>query len=96
MIVVAKLKAKEGSQAEVESILKGLVARVGQEEGTLAYILHRSQTDPAVFLFYEKYTDMNALVAHSSTDYFKKGFSDLKTLLAEKPVIEMYEELDSI
>lgn len=96
MIVVAKLKAKEESQAEVASVLKGLVSMVKQEAGTLAYTLHRSQTDPSVFLFYEKYKDMEALVAHSSTDYFKKGFSALKSLLAEKPVIEMYDELDSI
>jgi len=95
MVVVAKLKAKAESQAAVESILKGLVAEVRQEEGTLVYTLHRSQTDPSVFLFYEQYKDMDALVAHSSTDHFKKAFAGLKDLLAEKPVIEMFDVVES-
>jgi quinol monooxygenase YgiN len=59
-------------------------------------VLNRSQQDPSVFLFYEKYTGVEALVAHSSTDYFKQAFRELAPLLSGPAAIEMYDEVDSI
>jgi quinol monooxygenase YgiN len=93
MIVVAKLKAKTGEEAKMEEALRGMVAKVAQEEGTLTYTLHRAQKDPSVFLFYEKYADGAALKTHSSTPYFKELFGALKSLLDGAPEIEMYDEL---
>ena len=93
MIVVAKLKAKAGEETNMEEALRGMVAKVAQEEGTLTYTLHRSQQDPSVFLFYEKYRDAAALKDHSSTSYFKELFANLKPMLDGTPEIEMYDEL---
>ena len=87
MIVVAKLKAKVGEEANMEEALRGMVTKVAQEEGTLAYTLHRAQQDPSVFLFYEKYRDAAALKAHSSTPYFKELFGALKPMLDGAPEI---------
>lgn len=96
MVVVARLKAKQGKETEMADVLKGLIPSVKNEEGTLVYTLNRLQQDPSVFLFYEKYVNAEALVAHSSTDYFKQAFKTLEPLLAEPPVIEMFDELDAI
>ena len=93
MIVVAKLKAKAGEEANMEEALRGMVAKVSGEEGTLTYTLHKSQKDPTVFLFYEKYQDAAALKAHSATPYFKELFDTLKSMLEGAPEIEMYDEL---
>ena len=93
MIVVAKLKAKAGEETKMEEALRGMVAKVAQEQGTLTYTLHRAQQDPSVFLFYEKYQDAAALKAHSSTPYFKELFGALKPILDGAPEIEMYDEL---
>jgi quinol monooxygenase YgiN len=93
MIVVAKLKAKSGDEAKMEGALRDMVAKVAQEEGTLTYTLHRSQKDPSLFLFYEKYVDGAALKTHSSTPYFKKLFGALQAMLDGEPEIEMYDEL---
>lgn len=93
MIVVAKLKAKAGEEAKMEEALRGMIEKVAQEQGTLAYTLHRAQNDPAVFLLYEKYQDEAAFKAHSSTPYLKELFGVLKPLLGGAPEIEMYEEL---
>jgi quinol monooxygenase YgiN len=93
MIVVAKLKAKVGEEANMEDALRGMVTKVAQEEGTLTYTLHRAQQDPSVFLFYEKYRDAAALKTHSSTPYFKELFGALKPMLDGAPEIEMYDEL---
>ena len=96
MIVVAKLKAKVGEETNMEEALRGMVAKVAQEEGTLTYTLHRAQQDPSVFVLYEKYQDAAALKAHSSTPYFKELFGTLKPMLDGAPEIEMYDELDRL
>ena len=96
MIVVAKLKAKSGEEEKVEEALRGMVAKVKAEEGTLMYSLHRSHKDPAQFLFYEKYTDAEALKAHSETPYFKELFGVLQPLIDGAPQIETYDEVASL
>ena len=96
MIVIAKLKAKSGEEANMEAALRGMVEKVAQEPGTLAYTLHRAQKDPSVFMFYEKYEDGAALKAHSSTPYFKELFGALQSLLDGAPEIELFDELAGI
>ena len=96
MIVVAKLIAKKGSENEMEKVLREAVRKVASEEGTLTYTLHRSQKDPCTFMFYEKYTDAQALKTHSSTPHFKAMFASLKDLVAGPADIEMYTELAAL
>ena len=96
MIVVAKLTALAGKEEALEKALLGVIPKVKNEENTLIYTLHKDRSNPRVFLFYEKYTDMEALVAHSSTDYFKALFKEIKPLLDGQPDIKTYTELGSI
>ena len=96
MIVVAKLKAAAGKEKEMEKALLDIIPKVSEEEGTLVYTLHQDQNDPTVFLFYEKYKDTDALVAHSSTPHFKELFRTLKPLLDGNPEIAMYNEIAGI
>ena len=93
MIVVAKIKAKSGEESKMADALQAMVSKVEKEEGTLIYTLHQAQNDPTQFLFYEKYTDGQALKAHSSTPYFKELFGLLQPLLDGAPEIEMYNEI---
>ena len=96
MIVVAKIKAKSGEESKMADALQAMVSKVEKEEGTLIYTLHQAQNDPTQFLFYEKYTDAQALKAHSSTPYFKELFGLLQPLLDGAPEIEMYNEIASL
>ncbi len=96
MVVVAKIKVLKGEEEKVEKELIEMVSKVAEEEGTLVYSLHRSIEDPATFLFYEKYTDADALTFHSGTPYFKALFETLGNLLDGAPQIEMYTELAGI
>lgn len=96
VVLVAAMRAKKGSEAELEKALKSVIPLVEQEAGTVQYSLHRSQEDQGRFLFYEKYTDKAALDFHSSTPYLKDLFGKLTGLLAEKPTIDLYEEVASI
>jgi len=96
MIIVAKLKAKKGVEEEMEKVLRNAVQNVESEEGTLMYTLHRSQSDPSTFMFYEKYTDADALTLHSSTPHFKAMFTALQDLVEGQAEIEMYTELAAL
>lgn len=96
VVVVATLKAMEGKEAELEKALLDMIPKVKEEEGTLVYTLHRDQNDPKVFMFYEKYKDMDALMAHSMTDHFKELFKTIKPILAAHPDIKTLVELGGI
>ncbi|MBI9084870.1 MAG: antibiotic biosynthesis monooxygenase [Desulfobacterales bacterium] len=93
MIVVAKIKAKSGQAAEMEKTLQEMVAKVGKEAGTLVYTLHRSQKDPSIFMFYEKYTDMDAFAFHGSTPYFKELMKTTAPMMDGAPQIDTYDEV---
>ena len=93
MIVVAKLKAQQENIEEMKAALIDMVSKVKDEEGTLVYTLHQDLANPAVFLFYEKYKDADALTAHSSTPHFKSLFKTIKPMLDGDPEIAMYDEL---
>ena len=91
--VTAKLKAKQGEEEKMESLLREVITKVSAEEGTLLYALHKTSSDPTQFLFYEQYKDMDALGVHSTTPHFKQMMTDLAPLLDGKPVIELWEEV---
>jgi quinol monooxygenase YgiN len=96
MIVVAKMKAKKGSEQEFEAALRDMVSKVASEEGTIAYTLHRSLGDATEFLFYEKYKDQEAFARHSETAHFKELMGIVAPLLDGAPSVELFEELAAI
>ena len=55
LTVIAKLKAKGGSEKQLYQELRGLVGPTRAEEGCINYDLHRSVEDPGLFMFYENW-----------------------------------------
>ena len=96
MIVLAKMKAKEGSEKKLEDALVEMVKKVNEEEGTLLYTVSRSQGDPKEFLIYEKYVDMDEFVHHTSTSHFKELSDSLASILDGAPEVGMYDELAAL
>lgn len=90
--LVATIKAKQGKEKDLETVLVTLIEKVEAEEGTLQYVLHKSLGDPAKFMFYEIYRDKAALALHSTTDYFKETMKIIFPYLDGKPEIETYQE----
>ena len=93
VIVLAVLKSQAGKENEFEEALKVMVSNVQQEEGTLAYILHRAKDNPSIFMVYEKYTDDDAFAYHGATPHMAELFEKIGPLMAEEPSIVMYEEI---
>ena len=55
LTIVANIHAKPGQEALVHAELVKLIDTTRQEAGCLQYDLHRSNDDPAHFLFYENW-----------------------------------------
>ena len=91
LTVIAKVRAKPGCESEVEAELRKLVEATRKEDGCLNYDLHRSQTEPAVFMFYENWTNRAALDAHAASPHMKAWGAKQPSLLAHGVEISLYE-----
>ena len=96
LVITASFEAQEGKEAEVEQAFRGMFPLVRDEAGLITYILHRAAHNPRRFFFYEQYKDKEAFDYHSSTPHFQALFGKIKTLVAGEPVVEFFEELESI
>ena len=91
--VVTKLKAKSGEEEKVEKALRDVLPKVRGEEGTLLYSLHKKQDDPTTFMVFEKFKDMDALMAHGAAPYVKDMLDVVLPLLDGDMSLELYEEI---
>ena len=71
LTVIARMRAKAGQEARLKQELLGLLAPSRAEAGCLLYDLHQSQTDPALFVFYETWKSQADLDAHFVTPHIK-------------------------
>jgi len=94
--LVANMQAKPGKEKELEAAFQAVFPKVQLEQGTVAYVLHRSKDNAGQFFFYEKYQDQQALDHHGSMPYLKELFREISDLLLEKPKIKLYEEIAAI
>ena len=93
--IIATLQVKAGQEKAFEEAVRPLIAHVKQSEpGTRTYLLHRSTSDATRFAFYEVYADQAAVAAHSGSEPMQKFFGAVGGMLAGRPEITMYEEID--
>ena len=65
--LIATLKVKEGKIQEAINALKEIVPKItASEPGCLEYIPHTVRGDEKTIIFYEKYSDKDALKLHSA------------------------------
>ena len=80
LTVVATLKAKTGQEAELLSMLEGLLEPTREEEGCINYDLHRSADEPGTFLFHENWKSRELWDAHMASPHliaFREKQGDL-------------------
>ncbi len=65
--VVAIIRVKVGHEERARAVLQSIVPPTLQEPGCLAYDLHQSVTDPAEFMFFERWESDEALAAHAAS-----------------------------
>lgn len=88
--VIARLKAKAGSEADFESAMLELAGQVREKEkGNQLYTLCRDAEGGYVML--ELYEDEASLAAHGQSDHFKQLGPKLGPFMDGRPQIEKLE-----
>ncbi|MCC5874523.1 MAG: antibiotic biosynthesis monooxygenase [Gammaproteobacteria bacterium] len=88
--VIARLKAKAGSEADFESAMLELAGQVREKEnGNQLYTLCRDADGGYVML--ELYEDEASLAAHRQSDHFKQLGPKLGPFMDGRPQIEKLE-----
>ncbi|MGP8153281.1 MAG: putative quinol monooxygenase [Smithella sp.] len=89
--LIATLKIKEGKTQEAIDELKEIVPKIkASETGCMEYIPHTVRGDERTIIFYEKYSDKDALKLHSA-NLMKKIESLLPLLEPGMDVKTCYE-----
>jgi quinol monooxygenase YgiN len=71
LTIIARFRAKAGQESRLRQELQRLLAPTRAEAGCINYDLHQSQSDPALFVFYEKWASQAAVDAHFQTPHLQ-------------------------
>lgn len=71
LTIVARIEAKKDHVDLVKSELLKLIEPTRKEEGCLQYDLHQDNDNPAVFLFFEKWTNRELWQIHMNNENLK-------------------------
>lgn len=85
--VFATLTAQPGRRDDLIEVITSMFDAVGGEEGTEIYALHTVESDPDKVMFYELYSDADALKAHSRSEAMKAAGPKFAGVLAGAPEI---------
>ncbi len=91
--VIARVRAKAEHVAEVQAVLSAIVEPTRRESGCLSYELLQNSSDPADFVFVEKWASVAAEHAHFATPHVSVALQRLGELLADEPEICRYTAL---
>ncbi|WP_226658842.1 putative quinol monooxygenase [Pseudalkalibacillus hwajinpoensis] len=85
----AILKAKAGKEKELYQELTKVIVPSQQENGCVAYTLHRSLEDDSVFVFYEMWEDKDALEAHITSPHYQAYRDATQDLIESREVYKL-------
>jgi len=68
---VGILTAHPGKEAQLRSLVEGLIGPSRSEPGNLRYDLWTDPSQPAVFVIDELYVDADAVAAHQASPHFQ-------------------------
>jgi quinol monooxygenase YgiN len=93
LTVIAQIKAKPGSEAQVRQELLSLVAPSRKDAGCLNYDLHQAQDNSALFMFHENWTTKACLDQHLQKPELQAVLARVGQLVAEPPRITLWEKI---
>ena len=84
--VHVKLTAQPGKGKELVEAFSSLYdGPLDAESGCELHIIHQASDDPDIVVFYELYSDADALATHSAGEALKAVFPKLAGLVAGRP-----------
>lgn len=93
IVLVARLKVKEGMVEEAKKAALSLVEVSRAEEGCINYDVHQSIEDETVFVWHETWANKAALDEHFQKPYFVKFFAKVDEVAAEPPQINLTRKI---
>lgn len=90
--LLATITVLEGKNTAFEQAFLNLADAVrANEPGNAFYALHKSASDPQVYVVMEQYESPEALEIHRKSDHFREANKQLGALVAAAPVVEILE-----
>jgi quinol monooxygenase YgiN len=89
--LLARLEAKTGREMDVENFLKGGLALVDDEPGTLVWFAAR--LGPSTFAIFDAFPDDEGRQAHLSGKLAAALMEQADDLLSEPPAVEKFDVL---
>lgn len=84
LTLIARLTAKPDAAEELGEGLRQLIAPTLKEDGAIAYVLHRANDDPHVWILYETWRSRADLDVHFEQPYTKAMLDRFPALLAKE------------
>ena len=91
MGILATLKIKPGTNAQVETAFKDMMAAVKQMNPATNFMLHRSREDESTYIVMEQYDDQAAVDVHGKSDAFKAASAALGGCMAGPPEVKLFD-----
>ncbi|WP_024769173.1 putative quinol monooxygenase [Aquimarina macrocephali] len=88
--IIARLSVQKESVEQFLTYAKKMVQESNLEEGCMTYRLYQEIGVVTEFVFYEEYTNMDAVDAHNSSNHFNEFISLVSSQLTSEPVIEVF------
>lgn len=91
VLVVVRVRAKEGLEADVERVLRRGIAQTHElDQGSVLCAMHRGIDDPRTFVILDKFVSAEALAVHRELPYAKATIAELDELLesVEEALVE--------
>ncbi len=91
--IVARIKVKEGREAEFEALAASLVVKSRAEDGCLSYELWRSE-EAGEYVFVERYVDEATAQAHVKSDHYRRIGRQMGALMDGAPTVLRLAAMD--
>lgn len=94
LTLIGTMVVQPEHEAEFLDFAQATIKAVIQHEpGVLLYTLHRHPTEAHAYIWVERYSDADALAAHSEAPYVAEAMSKLPGWLARPPEIQQYKQI---
>lgn len=93
--VIARVRAKQGMGEELKNTLLGLIEPSRADEGCINYDLHQDSENPALFMFHENWTSIEALNNHLATPHLQAFVKKADELLAEPLDVTTWKKISN-
>ena len=88
--IVARAEVSQGKETDFMKAAEELIRATRNEEGNLSYQLYRNPARPGSFLFYEEYTDQEAIDRHAASGHFRSFEGAIREYLVSELIVEIF------